>query len=502
MRAPFDNRQSRQRGIRLALAMGWAVALAGCAAGPDFVRPAPPQVTRYTEAKTPAVMTPGAGEPVQQLAGGRAIAAQWWALYRSSRLNQVLDQAIADSPTLAAAKATLAQAQQAVLQARGGYYPRLELAAHAQRQRTPSSRLVGNGPVAAAASTTSTLYSVGPSVSYALDVFGGTRRRVEQQEALADNQRYQLAAAYLTLTSNTVSQAITIASTRLQIAAVQDIVADDERNLRLVRLKFEAGKAARIDVLTAESQFANDRTQLPPLQQQLAASRHTLSVLVGQFPGQWSAPDFDLTEFSLPEELPLSVPSKLVRQRPDILAAEAQLHASSAAIGVAASQLYPSITLSGSFGVESLSTATLFRASSKFWNLAADLTAPIFQGGALQAQKQAAIDAFRASAATYQQTVLTAFRQVADVLNALIHDAELVGAQKSALDSSATSLRLQRLSYEAGKSDVLALIDAQRAYQQAQLGYARARAQRYQDTAQLFAAMSGGWWDVNGQVHQ
>lgn len=511
MQAPLNNRRLRRRCGRLALAMGWAVVLFGCAVGPDFVRPVPPQVTRYTATKTPAVMAPGAGEPAQQLASGQAISAQWWALYRSQRLNQVLDQAIADSPTLAAAKATLAQAQQAVMQAQGGYYPRLDIAANAQHQRTTSSRLVGNGPSAAAVSTTSNLYSLGPTVNFAPDVFGGTRRRVEQQEALAENQRYQLAAAYLTLTGNAVTQAINIASTRLQINAVQDIIADDERNLRLVRLKFEAGKAARLDVLTAESQLANDRTQLPPLQQQLSAAHHALSVLIGKFPGQWSAPDFDLSEFTLPAELPVSVPSDLVRQRPDILAAEAQLHASSAAIGVAASQLYPSITLSGSLGVEALSTATLFRASSKFWSLVANLTAPIFQGGVIEAQKQAAVDALRASAATYQQTVLTAFGQVADVLNALAHDAELVSAQKNALDSSAASLRLQRLSYEAGKSDVLGLLDAQRTYQQAQLGYARAQAQRYRDTSQLFVAMGGGWWEttlvspqiaVNEQVHQ
>ena len=251
---------------------------------------------------------------------------------------------------------------------------------------------------------------------------------------------------------------------------------------------------------TAESQLANDRTQLPPLQQQLSVAHHALSVLVGKFPGQWSAPDFDLTEFALPAELPVSVPSDLVHQRPDILAAEAQLHASSAAIGVAASQLYPGITLSGTLGVESLSTATLFQSSSRFWNLVANLTAPVFHGGALEAQKQAAIDTFRASAATYQQTVLTAFGQVADVLRALDHDAELVAAQKHALDTSATSLALQRLSYTAGKSDLLQLLNAERAHQQARLGYARAQAQRYQDTTQLFVAMGGGWMTAKNDV--
>ena len=484
-------RPLRQRYIVSFVTAVLAVTLAGCAVGPDFVRPPAPQVTRYTADEVPAAMSPGEGEPAQLLATGQALSAQWWDLYHSPRLNQVLEQAIAQSPTLAAAKATLAQAQQAVIQAQGGYYPRVGVSANAQRQSTE---------VRGAVASTSNLYSLGPNVSYVLDVFGGTRRRVEQQQALADNQRYQVAVAYLTLTGNAVSQAINIASTRLQISTVQDIIADDEQNLKLVRLKFDAGKAANLDVLTAESQLASDRTLLPPLQQQLSAASHALTVLVGKFPGEWTAPEFDLTEFTLPEELPLSIPSDLVRQRPDILAAEAQLHASSAAIGVAASQLYPNLTLTGSLGVESLSSANVFQWSSRFWNLVAGLTAPLFQGGSLKAQKQAAIDGFEASAGIYRQTVLTAFGQVADVLNALAFDAELVSAQKNALDTSSNSLKLQRLSYESGKSDLLQLLNAQRAYQQAQLGYARAKAQRHQDTAQFFVAMGGGWWDAQGLI--
>ena len=323
---------------------------------------------------------------------------------------------------------------------------------------------------------------------------------MEQAAALTENQRYQLAAAYLTLTGNVVTQAIAIASINMQIGAVQDIIAEDERNLRLVQLKFDAGKAARSDVLAAESQLANDRVLLPPLKQLLSRAQHALAVLIGKFPGTWSAPDFDLNELILPAELPVSVPSALVHQRPDILAAEAQLHASSAAIGVAASQLYPNITLSGSIGTQALATGNLFQASNQFWNLVASLTAPIFHGGALEAQKQAAIYAFQASAASYQQTVLTAFGQVADVLRALTDDADLIAAQKKALDITLESLSLQRLSYSAGKSDLLLLLDAERAYQQARLGYGRAKAQRFLDTALLFVAMGGGWWQADHLV--
>jgi NodT family efflux transporter outer membrane factor (OMF) lipoprotein len=338
------------------------------------------------------------------------------------------------------------------------------------------------------------LFSLGPTVSYAPDVFGGTRRQVEQAGALAESQGEQLAAAYLALTGNVVSQAIDIAGIRLQIAATEAIVADDEQNLGLVRTRFDAGKAAESDVLIAESQLANDRTQLPPLWQQLSAARHALSVLLGRFPAEWSPTDFELADLRLPGELPLTLPSELVHQRPDILAAEASLHATSAAIGVATAQMYPSITLSASVGQEALSAGTLFTTSSTIWSLASGLTAPIFHGGALRAARRAAIDAYEASFATYRQTVLQAFAQVADVLDALAHDADLVAEQRHALDVADRSQALQRLSYREGKFDLLNLLAAERLYQEARLGYARAETQRFEDTTQLFVAMGGAWW--------
>jgi NodT family efflux transporter outer membrane factor (OMF) lipoprotein len=474
--------------------------------GPEFAPPRPPEVKDYTSAALPGVLTPGNGEAEQHLLTGQAISAEWWALFESPVLNQVIEQAIAGNRTLAAAKATLAQAQQAVLQARGAFYPQLDFATNVQRQQASGSRSAGSAN--SSGSPPITLYSLGPTVSYAPDVFGGTRRRVEQQEALAENQGYQVAAAYLTLTGNAVSQAINIASARMQLSAAEDIIAQDEHDLDLVRQKYEAGKVAQSDILTAESQLANDRTLLPPLRQQLSMARHALSVLVGQFPDEWtptntptwSPPDFELTEFKLPEELPISVPSALVRQRPDILATEAQLHAASAEVGVTVAQMYPSITLSASAGLDSLSANTLFQGSSLIWGLASGLSAPIFHGGTLEAQRQAAIDAFQASLATYQQTVLQGFGQVADTLRALQHDSELVDTERRALDTSSASLALQRLIYEAGKSDLLSLLTAERAYQQARMGYARAQAQRYLDTAQLFVALGGGWWNANDRI--
>lgn len=487
--APFSGH------LRIALAA--TMILSGCAVGPDFLRPRPPTVETYTPSQESDLGSPGADETPQRLQVGAAVTTDWWTLFHAPSLDRVVQQAIADNRTLAAAKFTLAQAQQAVIQARGGLYPQIDLEASAERQRTSASRAnQSTSSRSSGGSQTFNLFSVGPTVSYDLDAFGGTTRRIEQQEALAENQRYQLAAAYLTLTGNSVAQAISIASLRMQIAAVEEIIADDEKNLDLVRQQVTAGKAAEIDILAADSQLANDRTQLPPLRQQLSAARHALSILVGQFPSQWQAPDFDLKDFTLPADLPLTVPSELVRQRPDILAAEATLHADSAAIGIATAQMYPSITLSGAVGTQSSTTARLFESSSLFWNIAAGLTAPVFHGGALEAQKQGAIDAFQASAATYQQTVLQAFGQVADTLRALGNDADLINSQRGAVDASAASLRLQRLSYAAGKTNLLQLLDAERTYEQVRLGYAKAEAQRYQDTAQLFLAMGGGWWNA------
>ena len=465
-----------------------AVALGACAVGPDFTPPAAPEVKGYTMTPMAAALTAGGDEATQNLKVGQTVSSEWWTLFRAMPLNDLVTQALANNQTLAAAKATLAGAQEAIKQAEAGLYPQINANAGFQRDRMTVALPASN------------LYSIGSTASYAPDVFGGTRRTIEKQEALAENQRYQLGAAYLTLTGNVVTQSITLASLREQLAATKDIVADDEKNLKLVQDEFKAGKSAQTDVLAAESQLANDRTQLPPLRQQISVAKHAITILVGKFPGAWTPPKLDMKEFTLPADLPVSLPSELVHQRPDILAAEAQLHADSAAIGIAESQMYPSITLSGSAAFQSIAANTLFSGSSLFWSLASGLTAPLFHGGALEAQKEQAVDAFKASAATYKQTVLQAFGQVADTLRAMKHDADLLDAQKKALDTAKASLALQRLSYAAGKSEVLQLLNAERSYQQARLGYVRAQGQRYQDTAQLFLAMGGGWWEIKEKV--
>jgi len=338
----------------LALAASVAIQLAACAVGPDFVRPPAPTLKRYTAGPIPTNIKSATGEPSQHLHPAGTVSTQWWALFRSSALTAAVDHALQANQTLAAARATLRAAQQTAAAARGAWLPQIDVSASADRQASPGLRPSDSETLAPAGARVSNLYAVGASVSYAADVFGATRRQVERQEALAGMQRYQLAAAYLSLTGNLASQAITIASLRAQLQITREVIAGDRQTLSLVRQAFDAGKVPRTDVLTAQTQLASDRTALPTLRQQLSSARHALAVLTGRPPAAWSPPPFDLTDFTLPAELPVSLPSRLVRRRPDILAAQAQLHADSAAIGVATAQLFPSVTLSASLGQQSL----------------------------------------------------------------------------------------------------------------------------------------------------
>jgi NodT family efflux transporter outer membrane factor (OMF) lipoprotein len=314
---------------------------------------------------------------------------------------------------------------------------------------------------------------------------------------MADYQRDQLNAAYLTLTGNAVTQAIQVAAVRAQLQAVGDILDIDRQNLSLVQKARDAGTVPDSDVVIAAAQLAADETLRPGLNQRLSVARHALAVLTGRPPGNWSPPDFALSGLTLPSTLPVSLPSALVHQRPDIQAAEAQLHAASAQIGVATAQLYPSVTLSADVGAAALDPGHLFTPTGLIWSIAAGITEPVFDGGMRQAQKREALASFKASAADYQQTVLQAFGQVADILEALTHDSDLMDAQQHALTEASESVRLQRLDYGNGATGIIGLLDAQRQYQQALLGYVRAQAQRFQDTTQLLVAMGGGWWDAH-----
>jgi NodT family efflux transporter outer membrane factor (OMF) lipoprotein len=473
-----------------------AVVTSGCTAGPNFTPPAAPAVSRYTAPDEKTSFDAGPAAPGQSVAPGKRVTGDWWTLFRSPDLDQIVKQAIAGNLTFESTKSRLAAAREAVAAASGALYPQVSFGASLTREKVSASSF-GLHPDAVPLPPNFNLFQLGPTVSYTPDLFGGTHRQIEQQAALADFQRDQLDAAYLTLTGNAVTQAIQVAAVRAQQKAIADILTIDRQNLELVRKQRDAGTVPDSDVITAQSQLATDETMQPGRNQELSVARHALAVLLGRAPGDWSPPDFDLDALALPGLLPVSLPSELVHQRPDILAAEAQLHAASAQIGIATARLYPSITLSASVGAASLDPGHLFDPSGLVWSIASGLTQPIFDGGTRQADRRAAIASFKASAADYQQTVLQALGQVADVLQALSHDAELLAEQKRALYLASESVRLQRINYARGGIGILNLLDAQRQYQQALQGQIRAEAQRYQDTIQLLVAMGGGWWDAN-----
>ena len=469
---------------------------AGCAVGPDFKAPDPPATSQYVadDEKMETAIDAGPGALTQTLQAGEKVQHDWWKLFQSPDLNSMVEQAITGNRTLESAKARLAQARESVTAARSAFYPEVSVGATASRQKLNAAGF-GLAPNFFPLPPNFNLFEVGATASYSLDIFGGTRRKVEQQEALAAFAGEQVHAVYLTLTGNVVSAAVEVAAIRAQIDALNQILDIDKQNVELVRKARDAGAVPDSDVIVAESQLASDRTLQPVLDQQMSVARHALALLLGKSPSEWSPPQFNLNTLVLPGELPVTLPSDLVRQRPDILAAEAQLRAASAQIGIATAQLYPSITISGSVGEAALRGADLFNPAALVWQIAAGIAQPVFDGGRRRAEQRAALAAFRASAADYQQTVLQALGQVADILKALEHDGDLLAAQQTALDMAAQSVRLQRISYSSGGTGLLSLLDAQRQYQGALLGYVRVQTQRYQDSMQLLVAMGGGWWN-------
>ena len=466
---------------RFALPLLSGLLLSGCTLGPDFKPPEPPTVSGYA-AKGDA------GPPDdQRLALGKKIEGDWWAGFHSASLNDVIAQALSGNQTVAAAKARIAEAEENVNAAEGALLPQVSLGAAAGRQKYGKSLFgpldIGIPPF--------TYYTVGPSVTFPLDLFGGGRRTVEERQAYLAYQQFELDAAYQSLTAHVAAEALALAAARAQIETLTTIIADDQHNVELVQASIVSGSGTKVQLVSAQSQLAEDKTLLPDLHQRMAVARHALAVLVGKAPAEWSPPAFTLEDFTLPGEIPVSLPSDLVHRRPDILAAEAQLHVASAAIGVATANLYPKLDLTGTITQQALTPGGLFNSVNNAWSIAAGLTQPLFNGGRLSAQRRAAIDNYQATLAIYRQTILTAFGDVADRLQALSNDADRLKAQAEAADTAAQSLDLARRSYQAGNSGVLDVIDAERRSAQAQLGLAHAKAQRLMDTAQLYLALGG-----------
>ncbi|NOY12627.1 MAG: efflux transporter outer membrane subunit, partial [Deltaproteobacteria bacterium] len=457
---------------------------------PDFRAPAPPTTNSYTAVPLPKMTTATAvpGGAAQRFAFAQELSDQWWTLFRSPELDKLIKQGLKQSPSLAAAKAALNVARENLLAAGGSLlYPRVDAGLRVTRQRISGATFGGS-------SSEFDLFNASLNVSYTLDLFGASRYQLEGLRAQVDYQRFQYEAAYLTLTANLVTTAIREASLRGQIAASRDILADEQQQFALVQRQFELGAVPRTSVLSQQSQLALTRATLPPLEKQLAFTRHALAALAGRLPGEGGLPSFRLATLQLPEELPVSLPSALVRQRPDIRASEALLHRAGTAVGVATANLYPQITLTGSYGVESSAAGDLFTGQKLIWNLGAGLLQPLFHGGELSAKRRAAGAAYNQAAAHYRQTVLLAFQNVADVLRALAVDAQALRAQADVEAAAKATLELTQKQFELGAVSYLSPLVARRDYQQARIGLIVARGQRYADTAALFQALGGGWW--------
>ena len=468
-----------------------ALALAACTTvGPNFKAPEAPQGAAgegYAMAGDPAAagvrLTPEA-----------RVAGPWWKAFGSPELDTVMDQALARSPTLAAADATLERARQQAAAVRGAQLPQVDLNASAQRERINLQAFGFRGfPGVPVSNPTINLYSVGGAVGYDLDLFGGKRRASEAAQARAEAAARQADAAYLTLSGNVALQAMRVASLRSQMAAVQQVIADDRRTLEMIHAAQRAGSEAPSATAGGEAQLAEDEALIPPLERDLAAARHQLALLVGKSPAEWSAPDFDVARIAQPAEVPVSLPSELVRRRPDITAAAAELHAATADVGVAVAAQYPDLRLSANLTQSATSADNLFDYKATGWQLLAGVTAPIFHGGTLKANRKAAEAEARAALARYHDTVIRAFVQVSDVLAALATDQTEMTTLQRAQAAAQSNANDAQTAYRLGGGTLLQVIDAQRQLNRARRATAQAEGQRLSDLVQLYTATAADW---------
>ncbi len=463
-----------------------ATLLSACATvGPEFQAPAAPQSQGYAMVGDAQPKTP-------KLAASADSAGDWWTAFGSPDLDRVVRQALSDSPTLAEANAALAQSREAAKAARASLGPQGDFNAGAERTRVNFAAF-GLASFAGLTDPTVNLYSVGGDVSYDLDLFGGGRRRAEDAQAMAQAEGYRAKAAYLTLTGDVVLQAMQIATLRAQIAALQSVLAEDRQNLDFVLRSLSAGAAPRAAQISARAQLVQDQAALPALNQQLAMARHGLALLVGHAPADWTAPDFDLDRLSLPAAIPVELPSELVRRRPDILAAEADLHAATAYIGVQQAKLYPDVKLNAGLTQTALTPEKLVDYGFSGWNIGPNLSVPVLGRTQLKAGQRAAEAAAKASLARYKETVLTAFTQVADVMQALASDEQAVAAQDEARKVAEADLKNTQYAYRNGGGNLLDVTLADRRLSETTQAYALAQGRRYADTARLYIVTAADW---------
>ncbi|HEY7006488.1 MAG TPA: efflux transporter outer membrane subunit [Sphingomicrobium sp.] len=465
-----------------------------CVVGPNFTPPAAPAVSTYTAQPQPATTatTPGVpGGNAQRLVEGADIPADWWTLFHSRPLNDLIEQALAHNPDLKAAKAAILVAHENVTAQRGAYAPQVSAAPSITRQKDPSATLA---PVPANNAFGYTLITPTLSVSYTPDVFGLNKRTVENLAAQEQATRYEMVAADITLSANVALAAITLASLNDQIDATNELIGINRQILSLLQYQKSKGYIGGSDIAAQETQLAQLEASLPPLIKQRDQQANLIAILTGRYPSQAPAERFTLASLTLPSDLPVSLPSTLVEQRPDVLQAEANLHAASAAIGIAKANRLPNITLGANAGINALTVGQLFNPGTAFWNVGASLLAPIFDGGTLLHQERGARYAYQQSAEQYRSAVLTAFQNVADTLVALEQDANTLNANGKATSAAKSSLDLSRLQYKDGYAAYLAVLNADQAYQEARLSLVQAEADRFTDTVALFQALGGGWW--------
>ncbi len=475
---------------RAVLAAGLAVGMAlNACVGPNFHRPPEPAAARYTaEPLVATASAPGAGGAAQRFLAGQDVPKNWWTLFGCDELNTLVTTALRANPDVLSAQAALRQAQETTAAQRGSYFPTVQGEFDGSRNRDATGVLQ---PTLNSGSPLYNLFTPQVTISYVPDLWGSNRRAVESLAAQAEADRFQLDATYLTLTANVVTTAIQEAGYRAQIAGTEHVIALERDSLGVLRRQLELGSIAEADVYAQEAALAQLEGTLPPLNKQLFQARDQLAALTGQLPADAAALRFELNQLVLPTELPLGVPSQLVERRPDVRAAEAQLHAATAQVGVAISNLLPQVTITGDIGSTAALFTDLFKAGTGFWSIGANATQTLFDGGTLIHRKRAADAALDQAGAAYKSAVLTAFQNVADALHALDTDAQALNAASRAEDAAQKSLGVAHHQLEIGSVSYLALLASEQAYQQAVVSNAQARASRYADTAALFQALGG-----------
>jgi len=476
-----------------------ALLLGACAVGPNFKRPAPPAASDYGSASAPA-QTKGSEGPdsaTQRFVADLDIPGQWWTLFQSPALSQLVSDGFKANPDVHAAEAALRQAHELYLAQRGALLPSLQGGASATRSSVPTATLT---PTTVSSAQTYSLYTAQLSLSYALDVFGGTRRTIEAAKAQEEVSHFQLEAAYVSLSTNIVLSAVQEASLRGQIAATERLLALQRQITETVRGQRALGTASELDLLNQLASEAQTAATLPPLQKQLGQTRDALTALLGRLPSEEQAEQFQLQDLTLPTDLPVSLPSKLVNQRPDVRAAEENMHAASAQVGVALADMLPQFTLTADTGSTALTLGHLFSPYTGFWDLGASLSQTLFQGGALVHRHRAAEAALDQAGAQYRSTVITACQNVADTLKALQTDADALNADAASDEATKATLDLAQQQFGLGSISLVALLNAEQAWQQAEINLIQARANRYADTVALFQALGGGWWNLKGET--